>query len=58
VLGGLRPLSTLKTSSRDETFPHTYKLTTRPFHNRCGITLTRRRRKEEKEEEEEEVFRP
>jgi hypothetical protein len=31
---------TPKASSRDEAFPHTYKLTTSPFHNRCGTTPT------------------
>jgi hypothetical protein len=36
----LGPLLTLKVSSRCETFPHTYKLTTSPFHNRCEITPT------------------
>jgi hypothetical protein len=40
LLGGLEPLSTPKASSRSEAFPHTYKLTTNPFHNRCGTTPT------------------
>jgi hypothetical protein len=40
VLGDLRPLSTLTTSLKGETFSHTYKLTTVPLHNRCGITPT------------------
>ena len=40
VLGGLGPPLTLKASSRGEAFPHTYKLTTNPFHNRCGTTPT------------------
>jgi hypothetical protein len=31
---------TPKASSRGEAFPHTYKLTTSPFHNRCGTTPT------------------
>jgi hypothetical protein len=37
VLGGLGPLSTLKVSSGGEAFSHTYKLTTSPFYNQCGI---------------------
>jgi hypothetical protein len=32
---------TPKASSRGEAFPHTYKLTTSPFHNRCGTTPTK-----------------
>jgi hypothetical protein len=31
---------TPKASSRGEAFPHTYKVTTSPFHNRCGTTPT------------------
>jgi hypothetical protein len=40
MLGGFKPLSIPKDSSRSETFLHTYKLTTYPFHNQYGITPT------------------
>jgi hypothetical protein len=45
MLGDLRLLSTSKVSSRGEAFPHTYKVTTNPFHNRCEITPTKRKNK-------------
>ena len=38
MLGSLGLLSTPKASSRGEAFPHTYKVTTSPFHNQCEIT--------------------
>ena len=37
VLGGFKSLLTLKASSRDKVFPHTYKVTTSLFHSRYGI---------------------
>ena len=40
LLDGLESLSTSKSSSKYETFPHTYKMTTSSFYNRCEITLT------------------
>jgi hypothetical protein len=46
MLDGLKPLSTLKVSSKNEAFPHTYKLTTNPFHNQYKITPTQGNKKE------------
>jgi hypothetical protein len=40
LLDSLWPLSTPKANIRGEAFLHTSKVSTNPFHNRYGITLT------------------